>query len=170
MAISEPLEGIEEEIAQGKESMGAEPESPNSWHEETDAKGQRWNVSPTGQRLKIGGDHVRTGGPTKKEERDRVLGLMTSARKRDEAILRGWCLCPACKVKFDVQPQSDTILEGASNRVYRYGLGTADETTVLKSDGFIKAHARACADCNLDVETMLKLTEALNRHMGLSEK
>lgn len=152
MAPSEPL-GTEPTLIS---PMGVEPASPSQeWREETDATGQRWRVDKVGRRLKIGGDHDRPGAP-KKAIREEALGGAGAAVKDDLRIMR--------------DPNADPLQkEKAKDRLYRYGLGTQDEITQLKSDEFIKAHARACAKAGLDAETTLKLTDLLNEEMGIKE-
>lgn len=116
-----------------EKSMEVEPESPrDSWRVEIDEAGQQWNVAPTGQRLKIGGDQARPGRP-KTEVRERWLKLA------DKASI-AW----ATRILDSDVPDSAPEKLKAVELALRFGLGTSDEVK-LDSAQVPQALARVLA-------------------------
>ena len=111
---------------------------------------------------------ANVGRPDKQTARDRVLNLMDShAFKRDEAILKGSCLCPGCKKEYNVIPSVQES-EGAANRVYRYGLGTQDKVELANEDA-PRAFARTCVKMGVQPEDLSTWAKVFESELGLTQ-
>ena len=133
--------------------MEAQPSNPTGWREEVDHNGQRWNVSPTGQRLKIGGT-IGPGAP-KKEVRQRAL------RGADASIK--WAL----RIMESERPDDDPTRIKAAELLLRYGLGTQDQVELAKPEDTIRALGKALAVANINPELAEAIGHTFARELGI---
>jgi len=134
--------------------MEAQPSNPTGWREEVDHNGQRWNVSPTGQRLKIGGT-IGPGAP-KKEVRQRAL------RGADASIK--WAL----RIMESERPDDDPTRIKAAELLLRYGLGTEDKVEVAKPDELARTLANVLLESGMSLEDVAKIADRFAEAQGIA--
>ena len=114
------------------------------------------------------GNPASQGRLSKQEVRERVLGFMEGpALERDKAILTGWCTCPFCRKKYEIEPPSDQVSEGAANRMYRYGLGTDDKVQVQDREAVLKAFASLAREEKWPTEEAKRLLSSFADKLGV---
>lgn len=134
--------------------MEAQPSNPTGWREEVDHNGQRWNVSPTGQRLKIGGT-IGPGAP-KKEVRQRAL------RGADASIK--WAL----RIMESDRADDDPTRIKAAELLLRYGLGTEDKVEVAKPDELARTLANVLLESGMSLEDVAKIADRFAEAQGIA--
>lgn len=112
---------------------------------------------------------ANVGRPDKQAAREKVLAVVDAkdgALLRDASLIRGWCICPACRVKYDIPPMNVQEVEGAANRIYRYGLGTSDSVQVQNAESVMRALAKVAGSTELTPEQCEALVRGMAEELG----